>query len=61
MENPDIRDLISMFRNEYKPPQTLWIERQNYNQDEEILHEEEANNNSNYQINYWTDDDIGTG
>lgn len=29
----DIRDFISMFWNEYKPPQNLWIERVNYNMD----------------------------
>ncbi len=35
LEAVDIRDFISMFRNEYRPPQTLWIERQNYNMDQE--------------------------
>jgi hypothetical protein len=35
----EIRDMVSMFRNEYKPPLTLWIERNNYNnnhKDEDI-------------------------
>ena len=57
MDSQDIRDLISMFRNEYKPPQTLWIERQNYNQDSENVAEEEIANLSNYQINYWTEEE----
>lgn len=31
LEPIDIKDFISMFRNEFKPPQTLWIEKVNYN------------------------------
>lgn len=27
----ELKELVSMFRNEYKPPQSLWIERENYN------------------------------
>ncbi|KAL4512157.1 hypothetical protein ABPG72_005159 [Tetrahymena utriculariae] len=34
LNSKDIRDYISMFRNEYKPPSTLWIERVNYNNEE---------------------------
>ncbi len=26
----EVRDMISMFRNEYKPPLTLWIEKSFY-------------------------------
>jgi hypothetical protein len=28
-----VKEMISMFRNEYKPPLTLWIENNNYNSD----------------------------
>ncbi|KAL4475035.1 hypothetical protein ABPG74_001731 [Tetrahymena malaccensis] len=35
LNSKDIRDYISMFRNEYKPPSTLWIERVNYNNEED--------------------------
>ena len=34
LENEDIMELISIFKNEFKPPQTLWIERVNYNMEE---------------------------
>ena len=36
----EIRDMIAMFRNEYKPPLTLWIERNHYNTE----NREEENN-----------------
>ena len=32
--NEELQELIAMFRNEYKPPQNLWIERANYNEDD---------------------------
>ena len=31
LRNEELQELVSMFRNEYKPPQNLWIERGNYN------------------------------
>ncbi|KRX02410.1 hypothetical protein PPERSA_10027 [Pseudocohnilembus persalinus] len=33
IEPVDLNEFISMFRNEFKPPQTLWIERIYYNMD----------------------------
>ena len=36
----EIKDIISMFKNEYKPPLTLWIEKNHYNtenEEEEIM------------------------
>lgn len=52
LESQDIIELISMFRNEYKPPQTLWIERVTYNMENSNLDEfqvfEQQNNNNNY-------------
>jgi len=33
METKEIIELVSMFKNEYQAPQTLWIERVDYNLD----------------------------
>ncbi|EAS01493.2 hypothetical protein TTHERM_00152070 (macronuclear) [Tetrahymena thermophila SB210] len=43
LEKEDIMELISMFKNEFKPPQTLWIERVNYNMEESKQEEIEQN------------------
>ena len=43
--------MISMFRNEYKPPLTLWIERNHYNTENREDEIENNTTNGNYTLN----------